>query len=192
MSNTRIQTFAGDVEVLGSFTGANLSVNGAATNAFVARGTIGLWSGSEASIPSGWQKCDGTNGTPDLQNRFVTGATANRAIGTTGGANTRTLSNNTIPSHTHNGATNSTSGTHKHILYVPSYDGRGGAGQGWPGGGYNAYRSNDRGYGAGVTFSACSDTGSHNHNLSASNYAGSTQAFDSRPAFRALYYIMKL
>lgn len=191
MSNTRIQTFSGDVEVLGSFKGSNLSI-GSYTNAFVARGTIALWSGSEASIPSGWQKCDGTNGTPNLQNRFVTGATANRAVGATGGVNTITLSNNTIPAHTHNGRTNLGSGSHAHTLYVPGYDGRGGNGQGWPAGGYNAYRSNDRGHGATITNAAASAGGAHNHNIGVSNYAGSTQAFDSRPAYRALYYIMKL
>ncbi len=34
-------------------------------------GFIAMWHGSIASIPSGWQLCDGTNGTPDLRNRFI-------------------------------------------------------------------------------------------------------------------------
>jgi hypothetical protein len=34
-------------------------------------GIISLWSGSIATIPSGWALCDGTNGTPNLLNRFV-------------------------------------------------------------------------------------------------------------------------
>lgn len=38
------------------------------------RGTIKIWGGSAASIPHGWQLCDGTNSTPDLQGRFVIGA----------------------------------------------------------------------------------------------------------------------
>lgn len=33
-----------------------------------------IWSGSVASIPAGWQLCDGTSGTPDLRSRFVYGA----------------------------------------------------------------------------------------------------------------------
>lgn len=37
-------------------------------------GTITLWSGSIATIPPDWQLCDGTNGTPDLRDRFVQGA----------------------------------------------------------------------------------------------------------------------
>lgn len=37
-------------------------------------GGIIMWSGAIANIPSGWALCDGTNGTPDLRNRFVIGA----------------------------------------------------------------------------------------------------------------------
>jgi hypothetical protein len=37
-------------------------------------GGIILWSGSIASIPSGWALCNGSNGTPDLTDRFVIGA----------------------------------------------------------------------------------------------------------------------
>lgn len=37
-------------------------------------GCIVLWSGSVNSVPSGWRLCDGTNGTPDLRDRFVIGA----------------------------------------------------------------------------------------------------------------------
>ena len=39
-------------------------------------GGIIMWSGSIASIPSGWYLCDGNNSTPDLRNRFVVGANA--------------------------------------------------------------------------------------------------------------------
>ena len=37
-------------------------------------GAIVMWGGSIASIPTGWTLCDGTAGTPDLQDRFVVGA----------------------------------------------------------------------------------------------------------------------
>ncbi|MBF0451372.1 MAG: tail fiber protein [Candidatus Magnetomorum sp.] len=36
-------------------------------------GGIIMWSGSAYNIPFGWALCNGTNGTPDLQNRFVVG-----------------------------------------------------------------------------------------------------------------------
>jgi len=37
-------------------------------------GIICLWSGSVATIPNGWHLCDGTEGTPDLQDKFIIGA----------------------------------------------------------------------------------------------------------------------
>jgi len=33
-----------------------------------------MWSGAIVDIPSGFVLCDGNNGTPDLQDRFVVGA----------------------------------------------------------------------------------------------------------------------
>jgi hypothetical protein len=39
-------------------------------------GMIMMWSGTIATIPSGWVLCDGTNSTPDLRNRFIIGANA--------------------------------------------------------------------------------------------------------------------
>ena len=59
-------------------------------------GIITLWSGSSGSIPTGWLLCDGTNGTPDLRNRFVVGAGSTYAVGATGGS-----ANATLVSHTH-------------------------------------------------------------------------------------------
>ena len=35
---------------------------------------IVLWSGTIATIPTGFQLCDGTNGTPDLRDKFIVGA----------------------------------------------------------------------------------------------------------------------
>lgn len=53
-------------------------------------GVIVLWSGSIASIPAGWLICDGTNGTPDLRDRFLLGAGGAFAVGATGGSDTHT------------------------------------------------------------------------------------------------------
>jgi hypothetical protein len=74
---------------------------------FVA-GMIMLWSGSSATIPSGWLLCDGSNSTPDLRNRFVVGATSTYAVGATGGS-----ANAIVVSHTHTAtvATTSLTGT---------------------------------------------------------------------------------
>ena len=55
-------------------------------------GFIGMWSGSAETIPTGWALCDGTNGTPDLTDRFILGAGKGYTPGTTGGAKTATPS----------------------------------------------------------------------------------------------------
>jgi len=51
-------------------------------------GGIIMWSGSIANTPAGWALCDGTNGTPDLRDRFVVGASATKAVGAVGGSAT--------------------------------------------------------------------------------------------------------
>ncbi len=51
------------------------------------KGMIILWYGSIASIPGGWQLCDGTNDSPDLDTRYVMGAGAIRNPGEIGGTN---------------------------------------------------------------------------------------------------------
>ena len=63
--------------------------------AFVS-GMIILWSGSTASIPSGFLLCDGTSSTPDLRNKFVVGAGSTYAVGATGGS-----ADAVVVSHTH-------------------------------------------------------------------------------------------
>lgn len=73
-------------------------------------GTIVKWSGSIASIPTHWQICDGTNGTPNLVNRFVVGAGSTYAVNATGGTTT----------HQHN-VTGIGGGSHDHTLSVNSH-----------------------------------------------------------------------
>ena len=48
-------------------------------------GMILLWSGSIVTIPQGWHLCDGTEGTPNLRDRFVVGAGNTYTPGLTGG-----------------------------------------------------------------------------------------------------------
>jgi len=69
-------------------------------------GVITMWSGTIATIPSGWLLCDGTSSTPDLRNKFVIGAysdTAGVAYTTITGANTQTGGSKDaiVVSHTH-------------------------------------------------------------------------------------------
>lgn len=72
-----------------------------ATTAFVLAngvpsGAIMMWSGSIASIPSGWLLCNGSSGTPDLRDRFIVGAGSTYAVNATGGS-----ANATLVSHSH-------------------------------------------------------------------------------------------
>jgi hypothetical protein len=70
-------------------------------------GMIILWSGSIASIPSGWALCDGTNGTPNLEDRFVIGAGNTYAVDATGGS-----ADAIVVSHTHTATVTDPGHTH--------------------------------------------------------------------------------
>ena len=64
-------------------------------------GTIVLWSGTTSNIPTGWVLCNGSNGTPDLRDRFIVGAGSTYSVGATGGEASHTLTEDELPSHTH-------------------------------------------------------------------------------------------
>lgn len=59
-------------------------------------GGIFMWSGSIGSIPAGYVICNGSNGTPDLRNRFVVGAGSTYVVDATGGS-----ADAIVVSHTH-------------------------------------------------------------------------------------------
>jgi microcystin-dependent protein len=83
-------------------------------------GMILLWSGTIATIPSGWALCNGSNGTPDLRDRFIVGAGSTYAVNATGGSATTTLSTANLPSHTHtqsaSGSTDTVNLDHTHSV----------------------------------------------------------------------------
>jgi hypothetical protein len=53
--------------------GTNIRAVGSTADRFPAGGIM-MWSGTIATIPTGWFLCNGSNGTPDLRNRFIIGA----------------------------------------------------------------------------------------------------------------------
>jgi hypothetical protein len=83
-------------------------------------GVILLWSGSIGSIPTGYVLCNGSNGTPDLRDRFIVGAGSTYAVNASGGSadaivvsHTHTASSTSVvtdPGHTHPAQMQSTSG----------------------------------------------------------------------------------
>ena len=61
-------------------------------------GSIIMFNGKAEEIPSGWAICDGTNGTPNLLDRFILASTY---CGGTGGQSQITLSVSQLPPHKH-------------------------------------------------------------------------------------------
>jgi hypothetical protein len=138
-------TFSGDNNFSGDnthsgqsdFTG-EMRQNGAQVRTVPVGGII-MYDGLIADIPAGWQLCDGTNGTPDMRNRFVIGAmvdASGEAQTTITGAPTKTggskdaivvahahgvniTSGNMSADHTHSGATAS-AGVHAHSVQYAS------------------------------------------------------------------------
>jgi hypothetical protein len=92
-SNQFIIRASGGVGVNTNTPTAALHVNGEAKSVvggaefyMVPRGAIIMWSGAISDIPSGWALCDGTNGTPDLRNRFILACQPGEDPGEIGGA----------------------------------------------------------------------------------------------------------
>lgn len=83
-------------------------VTTAITTAFPSGGII-LWSGSVATIPSGWVLCNGSNSTPDLRDRFIVGAGSTYAVNATGGS-----ANAIVVSHTHTATSTVSDPGHSH------------------------------------------------------------------------------
>ena len=149
-------------------------------------GIISLWSGSIASIPTGWALCDGgTYGgvtTPDLQDKFIVGAGSTYAVDATGGS-----ADAVVVSHTHS-ATSTDSG-HVHGL---RYQAVGAVIQGL--GLSVVAATNDFTGSVAYNFNAStrmSDSGAANISTSvASSGVSGTNA--NLPPYFALAYIMKL
>jgi microcystin-dependent protein len=82
-----------------------------------------MWSGSIASIPSGWVLCNGSNGTPDLRDRFIIGATQDsggQARTNVTGSLTQTGGSKDaiVVSHTHTASSSVTDPGHTHTANI--------------------------------------------------------------------------
>lgn len=147
-------TVNGDLVVSGSINGTGA----------VPIGGIIMWRGT--TPPSGWQLCDGSNGTPDLRGRFVVcvGGSNNYAVGDTGGVDTVTLTTEQMPKHKHTvyGRSSGYAGAHNNSPEVITY-----ATKNW-GSPDQYYKIND------------------------TSEAGNGQAHENRPPYYALAFIMRV
>jgi microcystin-dependent protein len=177
-----------------------VTATGAQLSNPVPAGVIVMWSGSIAGVPSGWALCDGTNGTPNLRDRFVVGAGTTYAVGATGGSTTsgfgggHTHTENTAGSHSHGG----TSGLHALTLaqipaHTHSYSALNTTGPHPTGSGSTEARGN-------VTTNTSGSAGSgqaHNHTISLDGSHSHTinavgdHTHSAVPPYYALAYIMK-
>jgi microcystin-dependent protein len=160
----------------------------AAPGTTIPTGVISLWYGAIGSIPSGWYLCDGSNGTPDLRDKFIIGAGNSYAVAATGGASSATLTINNLPAHTHGTSaltvsttTNLTGNVGAQAVNAGATGvfTASGAGTLYQGGGY---------YGV-STFSM---NANHTHSISGStDSVGSATSFSVLNPYYALAYIMK-
>lgn len=233
-SSSNILVSSGNVSgVVGAnntFTSANLvnsvattkaasdSTTAVATTAFVhavlPTGIIVMWNSTAASIPAGWQLCNGSNGTPDLRGQFVVGAGGSYTPGDSGGAASVTLSANAMPIHTHEltgSLTTGSAGSHTHASTVTDSGHSHGLTKQYSGTGGNFPNLNGFSGSFSVdspTPTASATTGisvtvdtalAHTHALTLSGntqstggLSGSTQPHENRPPYYALCYIQKM
>ena len=136
-------------------------------------GMIILWSGTTATIPTGWALCNGTNGTPNLTDRFVVGAGSNYGVAQTGGSKDAI-----VVAHNHDASTGE-AGSHSHSVSTASGKGN------FQGGGYNANALTSK------ETTNTSSVSNHTHSVSVSS-KGSSGTDKNLPPYYALAYIMRL
>jgi len=152
-------------------------------------GVIVMWSGTLASIPSGWALCDGGEHegviTPDLRDSFVYGVSNGEDPGATGGATAHSHSYSDLPQHTHTASCSETgehSHEYEHKWYTRQVD-SGGGGTSYP------LVLNTAG-----TFDTSSD-GAHSHTItidSAGQASPVTDDASSLPPYYRVAFIIKL
>jgi microcystin-dependent protein len=151
----------------------------AAVGTTIPAGMISLWYGSIGSVPTGWYLCDGSNGTPDLRDRFIIGAGSSYSVGATGGAATHTLTTSEMPSHTHTATSVVTDPGHFHSFSTNVLGQSGSsAGVGWTGGSQPII-SGTLSKTTGITVATTNDTN------------GSGTSFSILNPYYALAYVMK-
>ena len=183
LGNNRIRLVPTPTHVSEAGTPVNKALLQHMENHLVPPGAIIMWSGSINDIPVGWALCDGSNGTPDLRDRFIVGAGGSYNVGNTGGANTVTLSINQMPSHNHTGEI-AMAGEHRHDVWYTREGVSGGADM-------LVVADLEFTSFAGSVRESTDRSGNHTHSFTI-NSTGGGQAHENRPPYYALCFIMKL
>lgn len=147
------------------------------------KGTILMFNGTSSEIPECWAICDGTNGTPNLIDKFVKGGSSS---GATGGELEVTLTKENLPAHTHTvqsgTVTTSSAGLHRHSIGYTNGDL-----------GDNANNRNNI-LGSSTTYTGYD--GQHTHTVDLSKITLSTEGegkpIKIEPPYYTLIYIMKI
>lgn len=165
-------------------------------------GGIIMWSGAATAIPTGWKLCDGTNGTPNLRDKFIVGAGSGYAVGATGGRSVvelahahstqdHVLASVEMPAHSH--TVSDPGHSHPFSDYAGQKATRGGPGSSGNGvyfqvaGGPDQPYHSVAGSWAGITIENSGGNVAHNHGSTTSTL-GSTNIL---PPYYALCFIMK-
>ena len=177
-------------------------------------GTILMWYGSLGSLPTGWQNCDGTNGSPDLRGSFPRGAGGALALGASGGSATASGNTGAGGAHTPTGSADAHTLTAAEMpTHTHAVRGAGGPGSviarpnigdsgvyGLSGAAYSAGPANpfyqEENTAEGVDFLQPTGGGdAHSHSLSMDAVADHTHSLSSVatiPPYKAVYFIMKV
>jgi microcystin-dependent protein len=157
-------------------------------------GLIALWHGLLSAIPSGWVLCNGNNGTPNLLSKFIRSVPSGTDPGATGGNDSITLAEANMPAHTHTISeqaahthTISDSGTHTHAIPLGADLEQGDVACG----SVNEYGSDTSGAGGNHSHGGATGSGNAHSHGGATGSKGSGTAFDNRPAYYELAFIMK-
>jgi hypothetical protein len=180
---------SGTVDITGAFrldgtAGASgqvlLSAGGSTTPTWgsaIPSGIITMWSGTIATIPTGWYLCNGSNGTPDLRDKFIIGANAD-----SGGA----AKTNVTGSYTQTGGTKDAivvSHTHTATVTDPGHNHTVGI---------SAISDSGSGSPPRMTNSGTTDTSTATTGISvAISTTGSSGTDQNLPPYYALAFIMK-
>lgn len=176
--------------------GINLT-DAATVGQAVPSGAILMWSGSIATIPTGWFLCDGNNGTPNLVDRFVVCAGSTYAVNAVGGN-----ANATVVAHTHTGTTGAMSANSSHTHGITDAGHTHGpdspatffytnnAGSSFQGPGPNGFGGSFTTANATTGISVNAANTDHTHNFT-TNSTGSPATNANLPPYLALAYIMK-